>query len=82
MKLVLMVVRKLLKSQENYWIQENQKAKNCLSPKNWLSQEKKLSKSGNLSKFDIKIAGLSFLISNARTTFNRLWLAFTKAPIL
>ena len=31
---------------------------------------KKLSKSGNLPKFDAKKAGPTFLISNARTTFN------------
>ena len=43
---------------------------------------KKLSKSGNLPNFNAKKAGPSFLTSDAREAFNRLWLAFTKAPIL
>ena len=42
---------------------------------------KKLSKSGNLTNFDTTEAGSKFLTPNARTTFNHLWLAFTKAPI-
>ena len=43
---------------------------------------KKLSKSENLPNFDVKKNGPSFLIFDARTTFNRLRLAFIKAPIL
>ena len=47
-----------------------------------LAKSKKLSKSGNSPNFDAKEAGPSFLIPKARTNFNRLWLTFTKAPIL
>ena len=47
-----------------------------------LAKSKKPSKSGNSPNFDAKKAGLSFLISKARSAFNRLWLAFTEAPIL
>ena len=43
--------------------------------------EKKLSKSGNLSNFDAKENGLSFLTPDAKMAFNYLWLAFTKTPI-
>ena len=45
-------------------------------------KSKKLSKSRNLSNFDITKAGPMFLNPDARTTFNRLQLAFTKALIL
>ena len=43
---------------------------------------KKLPKSGNLPNFDAKNTGPSFLTPEARSGFNRLRLAFTKAPIL
>ena len=43
--------------------------------------EKKLSKSENLPNFDAKKNGSSFLISNVKTAFNYLRLAFTKASI-
>ena len=43
---------------------------------------KKLSKSGNLPNFDAKNSRPSFLTPKARSAFNRLWLAFTEAPIL
>ena len=46
------------------------------------AKSKKLSKSGNLPNFDAKEAGPSFLTPGAREAFNRLRLAFTKAPIL
>ena len=46
------------------------------------AKSKKLSKSGNLPNFDITEIGSGFLSPKARTTFNRLRLAFTKAPIL
>ena len=46
------------------------------------NSKKKLLKSGNLSNFDVKMNALSNLTPNARTTFNRLWLAFIKALIL
>ena len=39
-------------------------------------------KSGNLPNFNATEAGLSFLNPEARSAFNRLRLAFTKAPIL
>ena len=44
--------------------------------------EKKLSKSENLSSFNAKKNGLSFLTLNTRMIFKYLWLAFTKALIL
>ena len=47
-----------------------------------LAKSKKPSKSGNLPNFDAKKASPSFLISEARSAFNCLWLTFTKAPIL
>ena len=45
-------------------------------------KSKKPSTSGNSPKFDAKDSGPSFLTPKARSAFNRLWLAFTKAPIL
>ena len=47
-----------------------------------LAKSKKPSKSGNSPNFDAKEVGLSFLTPKARAAFNRLRLAFTKAPIL
>ena len=47
-----------------------------------LAKSKKPSKSGNSPNFDAKEAGPSFLTPEARSAFNRLRLAFTKAPIL
>ena len=44
--------------------------------------EKKLSKSENLLNFDPKKNKPNILTPKARIAFNRLWLAFTKAPIL
>ena len=46
------------------------------------AKSKKPSKSGNSPHFNAKKAGSSFLTPEARSIFNRLWLAFTKAPIL
>ena len=43
---------------------------------------KNSSKSGNSPNFGATEAGPSFLTPKARSAFNRLWLAFTKAPIL
>ena len=43
---------------------------------------KRSSKSGNSINSDATEDGPKFLIPNARTAFNRLRLAFTKAPIL
>ena len=45
-------------------------------------KSKKPPKSGNSSNFNAKDTGPSFLTSKARSAFNRLRLAFTKAPIL
>ena len=45
-------------------------------------KSKKPSKSGNLSNFDIKNSGSSFLTPKARSAFNRLRLTFTEALIL
>ena len=53
-----------------------------LSKRLKLTKFKKLSKNGDSPNFDVKETGLSFLTPKARTTFNRLWLTFTKAPIL
>ena len=44
--------------------------------------KKKLSKNGNLNNFDAIGAGPKFLTPDAKITFNRLWLAFTKLLIL
>ena len=51
------------------------------SSKFWKSakSEKKLSKSRNSPNFNSKENKPSFLTLNARTIFNSLWLAFTKA---
>ena len=49
---------------------------------NLVKSGKKLSKSGNSTNFDITEAGPRFLIPDAKTSFNRLRLAFTEAPIL
>ena len=46
------------------------------------AKSKKLSKSGNSPNFDATEAGSSFLTPEAKSAFNRLWLAFTEAPIL
>ena len=47
-----------------------------------LAKFKKLLKSGNSPNFDATKANPSFLTPEARATFNRLRLVFTKAPIL
>ena len=53
------------------------------SPKSQkLFKSRKLAKSEKKLSFDTKENKLSFLIFEARTAFNRLWLAFTKAAIL
>ena len=44
--------------------------------------EKKLSKNENLSNFNAKENGLSFLTPKAKTAFNCLWLTFIEALIL
>ena len=46
------------------------------------AKSKNPSKSGNSPNFNTTEVGLSFLTPKARAAFNRLQLAFTKAPIL
>ena len=58
------------------------KSEKMFKSRNLAKSKKKLSKSRNLTNFDATKAGLKFLTSNAKTTFNRLWLAFIKALIL
>ena len=50
--------------------------------KNLTKSGKNLSKSGNSPNFGATETGLSFLTPKARSAFNRLRLAFIKAPIL
>ena len=62
---------------------ESQKlAKSQILFKSKSEKSKKLWKSRNSPNFNATEARLSFLIFEARTAFNRLWLAFIKAPIL
>ena len=56
-------------------------AKSRKSSKSKSKKSKKRTKSGNLPNFGVTESGLSFLTPKARATFNRLRLAFTKAPI-
>ena len=70
---------KLLKTGKTSKGQKLSKSENSKGKK--LPKSKKLSKSGN-SNFDTKKASLSFLTPEANKVLKRLWLAFTKAPIL
>ena len=67
------------------WRSESQKsAKSQKLSKSEKSKGEKLKKplkSGNLPNFDTKNNGPSFLTPEARSAFNHLLLAFTKAPI-
>ena len=58
------------------------KGKNLSKSQKLAKSGKKLSKIENLSNFDDTKAGPNFLNLGTRETFNHLWLAFTKAPIL
>ena len=58
------------------------KSKKTAKSQNLAKSRKKLSKSGISTNFNTTRAKPKFLISDAKTTFNRLWLAFTKASIL
>ena len=60
------------------------KSKSKKMSKSWnlAKSGKKLSKSENSTNFDAMEVGPKFLTPDARTTFNRLWLAFTEALIL
>ena len=70
----LLKTRKLLKDLKLF------KSRNSKGKKS--AKFKKPSKSRNLPKFNTKKASPSFLTSKARVAFNRLYLAFIKAPIL
>ena len=71
------------KSQETSKSQKSAKSRKLSkSGKSKGEKLKKLSKSGNSSNFNTKNSGPSFLTPKARSAFNRLRLAFTKAPIL
>ena len=56
--------------------------KSSKSEKSKGEKSKKLSKSRNSPNFNAKNTGPSFLTPEARSAFNHLRLAFTKAPIL
>ena len=77
--LMIMVWSMLKKSRK---LKSEKSAKSQKSSKYKGKKSKKLSKRENSPNFDAIEAGPSFLIPNARATFNCLWLAFTKAPIL
>ena len=68
------------KSQKSAKFLKLSKSENLKGKK--LAKFKKPSESRNLPNFDAKKAGLSFLTPKARSAFNGLRLAFTKAPIL
>ena len=63
---------------------ESGKSKSEKMSKSWKLAKlgKKLSKNKNLTNSNTMEDRLKFLTSNARITFNRLWLTFTEAPIL
>ena len=58
------------------------KSEKTSKSQNLAKSGKKLSKSGNSINFDAMEVEPKFLTPNVRTTFNRLQLAFIKAPIL
>ena len=58
------------------------KSEKISKSQNLAKSEKKLSISGNSTNFDTTKTGSNFLTSDTKTTFNCLWLAFTKASIL
>ena len=57
------------------------KSKKTSKSRNLAKSGKKSLKSGNLTNSDATEDGPKFLTPNARIAFNRLQLAFTKAPI-
>ena len=79
---LIVTIYSMPKSHGNQNSQNCLSLKNCLNSENRLSQGKKLSKDENFTNFDLKKNKPSFLILKARETFNCLWLAFIKAPIL
>ena len=58
------------------------KSEKTSKSRNLAKSGKKLSKSGNPTNFDATEDKPRFLTLDARTAFNRLWLAITEAPIL
>ena len=58
------------------------KSKKMSKSQNLAKSGKKLSKSDNSTNSNAMEDGPKFLTSNTRRAFNRLWLAFTKAPVL
>ena len=58
------------------------KSEKTFKSQNLAKLKKKLLKSGNSTNFNATKDGMKFLTPNARTAFNCLWLAFTKALIL
>lgn len=68
--------KKITKKSRNF------KNKKLCKPQKLTKSRKKQSKIGNLSKFNTKKTKPSFLIIDAKTAFNCLQLAFTKALIL
>ena len=58
------------------------KEENLFKSQKLAKSEKMSSKSRNLFNFNTKKNSLNLLISKAKVIFNRLWLAFTKTPIL
>ena len=76
--------KKLEKLSKLRKLSKSRKSKSKKMSKSWnlAKSRKKLSKSGNLTNFNAIEAGPKFLTPDAKTIFNRLWLAFTEAPIL
>ena len=70
------------KKSEN--LSKSRKSKSEKTSKSWnlAKSRKKSSKSGNLTNSDTTKDGPKFFTLDARTSFNHLWLAFTKTPIL
>ena len=62
--------------------QKTSKSQKLARSRKLSKSRKNSSKSGNSPNFGATETGLSFLIPEARSVFNRLRLAFTKAPIL
>ena len=58
------------------------KSEKMFKSRNLAKSGKKLSKNENATNFDATKDRPKFLIPNARTAFNCLWLAFTEALIL
>ena len=58
------------------------KSEKMSKSQNLAKSGKKLSKNGNSSNFGTIKAGPKFLTPDTKTDFDRLWLAFIKAPIL